>query len=816
MSSTRPYWKDGLRESFAELLQGASPLDWIAIAIVVIALLVRIPAALGHELPHTGPLSFAAMIASAYLLVRVILVARKVLLWRLRNRLIIAYIFIAVVPILLLVTMVGLAGYLLELQIGAHLLRDDLNQRENMIASDASAIAGVVGREPDLKPAPVQQFGRGGGGRGQGRGGRGGFGPGGPFGRGPNGQPGQPGPPQALSPEQLENMKILERPSIAGVIAAAQTEWPDLQVQLNVGSDLIRNRPSGEFAGLVEFGGGLEFASVQMLPVAGGRNTIFVAAPVTPALLDSFTSKLGPLQFRLLTPVNGNRGGGRPPFGPGNGPNGANGPGGQAGQGPPPNANGATTPATGAPANGAAAAANVATQQVANGRGGNPQESQGQPGRGPNGFQAGGGNPNGPPFDNGRGREPREQYEINGVKYYIGQAISSAQRANAPRRHFWDIIVNGYLTFDALRVPTRTGGMPLPVFATYSFRLSSVNGDLLTSLGQYAQVPVDILFAASIVFLVLELLAFITGFVLSRTITGSVADLYDATLRIRSGDLTHRIHIKRHDQLGALAESFNEMTGSVSELIEEQRRRQRLENEVSIAREVQLQLFPKKLPSIPGLELAAICRPARAVSGDYYDIIPLGGTRVGIALADISGKGIFASLLMASLQAALRSAASMNGNLDTAHIADRLNQQLYQTTSDDRYATLFYGVYDTSTRILNYTNAGHLPPLLITDGKVQTLAEGGTVIGLIEEATYKQDSVQVPPGSMLLVFSDGLTEPENVFGEEFGVERLQEEVLRERNVPARKLAEDLIDSAERWSGSAEQADDMTVVIARMA
>ncbi len=376
--------------------------------------------------------------------------------------------------------------------------------------------------------------------------------------------------------------------------------------------------------------------------------------------------------------------------------------------------------------------------------------------------------------------------------------------------------IGGLATFDALRVQRGNSGADLPVQVMYTFRLSTVNGDLLTSLGDYAPLVSELLLAAFIVFLVLELFALVTGIILTRTITHSVAELYDATLRIRKGDLAHRIRIERQDQLGALAESFNEMMGSVSELIDEQKQRQRLENEVSIAREVQRQLFPKQLPSIPGLELAAICRPARAVSGDYYDIIPLGGSRVGIALADISGKGIFASLLMASLQAALRSAASMNSNLDTAHIVERLNQHLFQTTSDDRYATLFYAVYDTETRILKYTNAGHLPPLLVTDGRVQTLAEGGTVIGLIEDATYNQGSVQVIPGSVLLVFSDGLTEPENVFGEEFGVERLRDELLRERNAPAGKLAEDLIESAERWSGSAEQADDMTVVIARMA
>ena len=757
MSPTDPFSKASLKE----LRRSATPADWVAVGIVAIALAIRVPAAMGHELPHTSFLTFVGLIAAVYVFVRLVIIARRTLLWRLRNRLIVAYVFIAVVPILLLLTMVGLAGYLLELQIGAHLLRDDLRQRENMIAADAAAIAGVVGRESDLKPAPATPPFGGRGGRG-GPGDRGGRGRGGPF-----PASGQPSSPPVLSPEQLENMKILSRPSIAGVIAAAQTEWPDLDVQLNIGSDLIRDKSSGEFAGLVEFGNRLVFAAVQVLPVAGGRNTIFVAAPVTSALLDSFPSKLGPIQLELLAPVVG-------------GPNGA-----------PPLGRGQSAP----PQQGRGSSAN-----------GGPPNGQQSQGRG-NGFPG-----------SGRPRAPRQIFTLHGTPYYIGQQISSgSKRTIAPRQFFGDLQIGGQATFDALRVQrNNNGGTDLPVFVSYAFRLSSVNGDLLTSLGDFAPLITEFLFAAFIVFLVLELLALITGIILTRTITHSVADLYSATVRIRGGDLAHRIRIVRQDQLGALAESFNEMTGSVSELIDEQKQRQRLENEVSIAREVQRQLFPKKLPSIPGLELAAICRPARSVSGDYYDIIPLGGSRVGLALADISGKGIFASLLMASLQAALRSAASMDGTLDTAHVVERLNQHLFQTTSDDRYATLFYAVYDTETRILNYTNAGHLPPLLVTDGRVQTLAEGGTVIGLIEDATYKQGTVKIEPGSVLLVFSDGLTEPENVFGEEFGVERLRDELLRERNAPANKLAEDLIDSAERWSGSAEQADDMTVVIARMA
>jgi phosphoserine phosphatase RsbU/P len=257
------------------------------------------------------------------------------------------------------------------------------------------------------------------------------------------------------------------------------------------------------------------------------------------------------------------------------------------------------------------------------------------------------------------------------------------------------------------------------------------------------------------------------------------------------------------------------MTTSISDLIVEQRERQRLENEVAIAREVQQQLFPHSLPSLPGLDLAAICRPARVVSGDYYDFITLGSGRVGIALADISGKGIFAALLMASLQASLRSTATIDERYGTAEVVSRLNQHLFKNTSDDRYATLFYAVYDSIAKTLTYTNAGHLGPFLVVDGHVQQLDQGGTVVGLFEEARYTQETIDVVPGALLVAYSDGLTEPENVYGEEFGTERLKSEVVRQRNELASVLAESLIFAAEQWAGTPEQADDMTVVVVRM-
>jgi sigma-B regulation protein RsbU (phosphoserine phosphatase) len=144
-----------------------------------------------------------------------------------------------------------------------------------------------------------------------------------------------------------------------------------------------------------------------------------------------------------------------------------------------------------------------------------------------------------------------------------------------------------------------------------------------------------------------------------------------------------------------------------------------------------------------------------------------------------------------------------------------LNEHVFKNTSDDRYATFFYGVYDSDARTLTYTNAGHLAPFFISNGKMQELETGGTVVGLIEDSTYTQGVIKVAPGSLLVAFSDGLTEPENVYGEEFGVQRLKDEVMKQSTMPLEKLAENLIASADQWAGAADQADDITVVIARM-
>jgi sigma-B regulation protein RsbU (phosphoserine phosphatase) len=157
----------------------------------------------------------------------------------------------------------------------------------------------------------------------------------------------------------------------------------------------------------------------------------------------------------------------------------------------------------------------------------------------------------------------------------------------------------------------------------------------------------------------------------------------------------------------------------------------------------------------------------------------------------------------------------LDGKGGTAELVEKLNRHLFRNTSDDRYATFFYAVYDEEAHTLTYTNAGHLAPFFVCDGKVQELEEGGTVVGLFEEFPFTQGTIKVEPGSLLVAFSDGLTEPENVYGEEYGRQRLRAEILRQTNLPPQRLAENLIAAAEQWAGTAEQADDITVVVAHM-
>ncbi len=340
---------------------------------------------------------------------------------------------------------------------------------------------------------------------------------------------------------------------------------------------------------------------------------------------------------------------------------------------------------------------------------------------------------------------------------------------------------------------------------------------------------------------------------LSRTITASVADLYSATQHIDHGDLTYRIGVTRNDQLAELSKSFNTMTGSLQRLLVEQKEKERLQNEISIAQEVQANLFPLHARGIAKLDLHGVCRPARSVSGDYYDflvfheeahngMVSRRETGVGIAIGDISGKGISAALLMATLHSAVRayrfaseelvySESTMAGLLASregrggdcdelfqspGRILSLLNRHLYRSTQPEKYATLFLAHYDVASSRLTYSNAGQLPPLVLgQDGNIRRLDQGGTVVGLMDGMHYDEDSFQMQRGDILVAYSDGVTEPENDFGE-FGEERMMEVVARYRDQPLHVISTQVMLALDAWIGAEEQPDDITLVLARQS
>jgi sigma-B regulation protein RsbU (phosphoserine phosphatase) len=354
-----------------------------------------------------------------------------------------------------------------------------------------------------------------------------------------------------------------------------------------------------------------------------------------------------------------------------------------------------------------------------------------------------------------------------------------------------------------------------------------------------------------VVFGLLEALALYLAVRLGRTITRSVAELYKATQSIDRGDFNHRIPVTGVDQLSELGQSFNSMTGSLQRLLVEQQEKERLQNELSIAQEVQANLFPHADCDLANLQLHGVCRPARSVSGDYYDFIlfhseaNLTGnkrteTGVGIALGDISGKGISAALLMATLHSAVRAyrfaseevlyAASPVAGLTASReevgddagelfqspgrILSLLNRHLYRSTQPEKYATLFLAHYDAKTSWMTYSNAGQLPPLVLSrDGSIRRLDVGGTVVGLMDGMHYEEDGFQMRSGDIMVAYSDGVTEPENDFGD-FGEERLMEVVARYRDEPLHVISAQVMQALDAWIGAEEQPDDITLVLAR--
>jgi sigma-B regulation protein RsbU (phosphoserine phosphatase) len=251
---------------------------------------------------------------------------------------------------------------------------------------------------------------------------------------------------------------------------------------------------------------------------------------------------------------------------------------------------------------------------------------------------------------------------------------------------------------------------------------------------------------------------------------------------------------------------------------EEMAQRERLNRELEIAREVQQRLFPQTLPSIPDLDFCGACRPALGVGGDYYDFLALPQGKLGIALGDVSGKGIAAALMMASLQASLRAEAS-RGTDDLGALIQKVNHLLHDTTAENRYATFFYAQYDPAARRLNYVNAGHNPPMLLRKSDRRTdvirFEIGGTVIGLFEHFAFEQGTVTLDAGDLFVAFTDGITETMNPADEEWGETNLIRTLQGCDGLTASEIIPNVMDAADGFAAGAKQHDDMTLVVLRL-
>lgn len=351
-------------------------------------------------------------------------------------------------------------------------------------------------------------------------------------------------------------------------------------------------------------------------------------------------------------------------------------------------------------------------------------------------------------------------------------------------------------------------------------------------------------------FLMLELLALFAALWMTRAVTGTVHRLYRATDYIKRGDFSHRVRVRSRDQLGELAESFNDMSSNIESLLHERVERERLEREVEIAAAVQTQLFPRSVPPLASVEIAAECRAARGVAGDYYDYIEVTPGIVALALGDVAGKGISASLVMSNLQASLRAqttiteerldiarraksvsasqTASHNSGSLPAHvtadavidgalsrIAANINRQLCRSTESNRFATLFLALYEDDTRTLRYTNAGHNAALLVrADGRIEELSAGGLMVGAFDWAAYEEVSTRLQPDDVLVIYSDGLTEAAGVTGEEYGTVRLMQLAVNHRHLSADQLRRAIFTEIDAWTGAQERNDDQTLVIVK--
>ena len=322
-------------------------------------------------------------------------------------------------------------------------------------------------------------------------------------------------------------------------------------------------------------------------------------------------------------------------------------------------------------------------------------------------------------------------------------------------------------------------------------------------------------------FLVIQISAIFVGLVLARSITGSVHALSQGTEHVRQGDFSYKVQVRSRDQLGELADSFNLMTTSIQDLLRQSAEKERLEEELRIARSIQMSLLPKDRVHVPGLSIAALCLPATEVGGDYYDFIPLEDGRLALLIADVSGKGTSAALYMAELKGLVLSLSQIYDS--PRKLLVEANKILAANLDSRSFITMAYAVIDMKERSMTYARAGHNPIFHWSANghadKTRVLAPDGLGLALDRGKTFervlREDAVHFHTGDLFVFFTDGVSEAMNTRAELFGEERIRAILEENADLEMEELREKMVDEVFDFAGGAVQHDDMTMVLVKV-
>lgn len=382
---------------------------------------------------------------------------------------------------------------------------------------------------------------------------------------------------------------------------------------------------------------------------------------------------------------------------------------------------------------------------------------------------------------------------LDNVDWVSGQPESSSVR----------ILINAFEIYDHISVVSPVG-------------LGEMN---------FGQALLLVLAIVGVLFLTIQFVALVIGFVLARQITGAVHDLFTGTQHVRAGDFAHQIPVRARDQLGELAESFNLMTGEVTTLLGEMAEKGRLEQEMFAAREIQQKLLPTGPLRVTGLAVTAFCEPAREVAGDYYDFLPITDSMLGMLIADVAGKGLAAGLYMAQLKVIVQSLSRLHH--EPKEFLSAVNKVVSANLDGKSFITMSYGVIDVERREMTFARAGHCPLIHVPASqpagmrKAQLLVPDGLVVGLqIDDGTMfdtilQEQTIKLEPGDLVVWFTDGISETMNEAFDCFGEHRLAQVVEQYAHLPFDQLRSYILAELRAFAGGADQHDDMTMILMKI-